>query len=151
LDGIAGESTLKGLESWIELSDFSWGAQDTLPAPTAGGTGTGKVTALAVSFSAPTSKATPLLLGSTVTGKHIKTGKLVVTRSVASGLIQFIKIDLTDVVIDYLKIDTPSAGIPTDRGNLVFSKIKFAYYPQDPKGGLSTPVSVEWDTRTNKV
>jgi type VI secretion system secreted protein Hcp len=148
LAGIAGESILKGFEGWIELTDFSWGAQNSGSAIS---TVLGKTTPLDVSFTAPTSKATPLLLQRAVTATHITTGQVVVAQLTATVPIQFVKIDLTDITVDYLKIDTPSAGLPMDRGSLTFAKVRFAYYPINASGALGTPVVVDWDLKTNKA
>lgn len=152
LDGIAGESTHKDFPGWIELYDFGWGARNTGNSATGGGAGAGKSQPTNVVFTAQTSKATPLMLKSTVSGKHISTGQVVMTRGGAKEqTIQFIKLDLTDVGLDFLKVDMLAEGLPTDRGSLTFSRVKFAYYPQSADGGLSDPVIVEWDTRSNKV
>jgi type VI secretion system secreted protein Hcp len=151
LDGIAGESTLKGLEEWIELSDFSWGAQDTAASSTGGGGGAGRAAPLDTSFSGPTSKASPLLFRSTVTGQHIKTGQVVVARQAGGRLVQFLKWELTDVVIDFYKIDAPAAATPTDTGGLAFGRVRFSYYPVDSRGRVGEPVAVEWDTTTLKI
>ena len=150
LDGIAGDSTHKGFEDWIELADFSWGAKNTTAASSGSGAGAGKAQPTNVVFSATTSKASPLLLRGTVTGKHIASGQVAMVKPGDGSVSQFIKIELTDIGLDFYKIDMLATGLPTDRGSLTFAKVKFSYYPQDPKGTLGDPVTVEWDTRSAK-
>lgn len=148
LDGIAGDSMLKGFEDWIELSEFSWGAENMAAGRGGRGRGPGRLRSLDGDLSAPTSQASPLLLKSAVTGKVISSGQVVVTRATEGGLAQFIKLALTDVLVDSYKIDVTTGGLPTDSAQLRFQRITFSYYPQGPDGAMGSPVVVQWDTET---
>lgn len=143
LDGIPGDSRYKGLENYIELSDFSWGASRS----TRNGAARGKATADEIQFRAPSSKASPLLLRNTVTGERIRTGMIVVANGQGN---QFYKVTFNDLVITSYSSAGQNEERPSDHGTLSFGRIKFAFYGQDPKGELEPPVVTEWDTHSDK-
>lgn len=151
LDGIPGDSQYKGYEDWIELADFSCGATNTSRLNSGGGAGAGKPEPLDVLFTCPTSKASPLLFKSTVMGRHIKSGQIVVTQRSQRGMTPFLKYDLTDILIDFYKIETPATTRPVDSVSLVFKTIKMTYTPQDAKGSAGDPVIFEWDVKTSQT
>ncbi len=147
IDGIPGESQHKGLERYIELSDFSWGSTHT----TKNGVGKGKPVADEVRFRAPVSSASPLLMLRTVTGETVSSAYLVVTRGgEQSPASQFIKTEFTDVAFSSYDVEASNEGKPYDTATLSFGRIKFSYYPADDKGGVADPVTMEWDTRSQK-
>ncbi len=140
LDGIPGDSAYKGLENYIELSDFSWGASRS----TRNGVARGKATPDEIQFRAPSSKASPLLLRNTVTGERIRTGMIVVANSQGN---QFYKVTFNDLVISSYRSTGQDEQRPDDHGTLSFGRVKFAFYGQGPKGELEPPVVAEGDIR----
>ncbi|HEY2273034.1 MAG TPA: type VI secretion system tube protein Hcp [Jatrophihabitantaceae bacterium] len=145
LDGIAGESLVKGYEDWIEITDFSVGASRGA----LNGTSTGKQPKeMEVHFEAPLSKASPLLLLSAFDGKAVKTGNITVTDT---QLHPFLKIDLTDIVVSSFQTGGIEEDRPTDSASLSFGKIKFSYFPQNADGALEKPIIAVWDLRAEKV
>ncbi|MBN9608902.1 MAG: type VI secretion system tube protein Hcp [Actinobacteria bacterium] len=152
LDGIAGESTLKGLEGWIELGSFSWGASNSagFGRPGSGGASS-RPAELATTFTAPTSKASPLLLRSVVLGTHIKTGQVVAASQNQAIMAQFLKYEFTDVALSFYKEDMADGSRPMDSCGFHFAAGKVSYYPTNVDGMLGEPVSFAFDFRTGKV
>ncbi len=152
LDGIAGESTIKGLEGWIELHSFSWGASNaSVGAGTGGGT-SGRATELETTFTAPTSKASPLLFRDVVLGTRIKSGAVVAVRQQRGRPpAMFLKYEFSDVALSFYKEDMADGSRPMDSGGLSFLKVEFSYYPTNVDGRLGEPVSFAFDFRTGKA
>jgi type VI secretion system secreted protein Hcp len=145
LDGIPGESTVKGYEDWIEITDFSLGASR---GAVNGSTSAKQPKEIQVHFEAPLSKASPLLMLSTFDGKPIKTGNL----SVSDGRLNtFLKIDFVDVVVSSYEVGSTETERPQDQASLSFGKIKFSYYGQTADGSVSKPITISWDLRSEKV
>src|SRR5438105_2313480 len=76
IDGIDGESTKKGVEKWIEVISWGWGASNT-GSMTHGGGGTGRVSVVDFHFSMTVNKATPKLFLACATGERIKHATLI--------------------------------------------------------------------------
>ena len=67
------------------------------------------------------------------------------------GSVEFLRIDLTDVLVSSYAISSAGGGsFPQDTFNLSFSKIKFTYTPQNEDGSAGTPVSFCTDVRTDR-
>ncbi len=131
IDGVPGDSQHKGLESFIELSDFSWGSTHS----SKNGVGKGKPAADEVHFRAPVSSASPLLMLRTVTGETVSSAYLVVTKGgEQSPASQFIKTEFTDVAFSSYDVEASNEGVPYDTATLSFGRIRFSYYPAGAQG-----------------
>jgi len=151
LDGILGESTDAKHKGEIQLLSFSWGSSNPVTSGSAsGGAGAGKVSITDFHFAATTSQASPLLFLATATGKHLKTGLLTVRRK-GRGQQEYLKIELTDVLVSSYQQSAGDGTVPVDAASLSFSKIKYSFYPQRADGSLGAPVTAMWDLRANKV
>jgi type VI secretion system secreted protein Hcp len=149
LDGILGDSTDAKHKGEIQLLAFSWGAANSGGSTSGGGGGAGKVNFSDLSFSARTSQASPLLLLATADGKHIKSGLLTVAKK-GRRQQDYIKIELTDVLVSSYQTAAGDGSAPIDSASLNFSKIKYSFYPQRPDGSLGSPVTATWDLLGNK-
>ncbi len=124
LDGIAGETLIKGEEGTIELDSFSWGISNATTIGSAtGGAGAGKVTFNSLKFTKRLDGTTPTLLLKCASGQHIKTGSLAVVAMSADHKVAgetLLKLDLEDVTISAL-VENGAAGVPTDAMSLNFT------------------------------
>jgi type VI secretion system secreted protein Hcp len=150
LDGILGDSTDAKHKGEIQLLSFSWGSSNSGTTGSAGGgAGAGKVSITDFQFATATSQASPLLFLATATGKHLKSGLLTVRRK-GRGQQEYLKIELTDVLVSSYQQGASNGTVPVDSASLNFSKIKYSFYPQKADGSLGAPVTATWDLLANK-
>jgi type VI secretion system secreted protein Hcp len=149
IDGIPGESTDDKHKGEIEVLSWSWG--ETQPAsPSAGsGGGAGKVQMSDLTVGAHFSKASPQLLLTCATGKHVKSAVLTARRS-GKAQTDFLTFSLSDVLVSPYQTGGVSAEMPLDSISLSFSKIEVSYKEQKTDGSLGPAIRVGWDRKTNK-
>ena len=134
IDGIEGESQDAKHKGEIQLESFSWGASNASRVSTGGGGGAGRASFQDFQFTAVTTKASPLLLQSCVSGTHHKTAVLTV-RKAGEIPFDFYKVSLTNVLVSFYKDAEPNSDTaPTDDVGLVFQKLSFAVMSQTPTG-----------------
>jgi type VI secretion system secreted protein Hcp len=150
LDGIEGESTDDAHKGEIEVFSFSWGVTQTGTTGGGGGGGAGKASFQDIHFAQRTSKASPLLFKACATGQHIKKAVLTVRKAGGRQQLEFIKIELEDVLISsYLPSGDTGGDAPVEEVALNFSKIQFTYTPQKADGSADEPVSAGFDLKGN--
>jgi type VI secretion system secreted protein Hcp len=127
LDGIKGESQVKGFEGQIQIESFQWGVAQVVTNIGGGGTGTGRPTRSDFVFTASSSNASPLLFVNCATGKHIKEGVLTL-RSAGESQTNFSTIKLSNLLISaYNQAGDEDGSVPMDEVALNYTKIEFAY------------------------
>lgn len=98
INGIQGESRDKGHKDEIDVLTWTWGLSNQVMAPSAGGgTGAGKVKFQDISFTHLVDKASPNLMLSCASGKHIHEARITVRRSDPTTPQEFLLIKLQDV------------------------------------------------------
>src|SRR5436853_3025508 len=98
IDGIAGESQDLKHKGEIQLESFSWGETQTGAHGGGGGGGAGKVQMQDLHVTTHISKASPVLMQSCASGKHLKEAVLT-ARKAGKGQQEFLVIKLTDVLV----------------------------------------------------
>src|SRR5919201_674377 len=89
IDGIGGESADDKHKGEIDILSFSWGATNSSSAGSGGsGAGTGKATFQDIHFTKLIDKATPILLSSCASGKHLDNAVLT-CRKAGGGAVEF--------------------------------------------------------------
>jgi type VI secretion system secreted protein Hcp len=152
IDGIKGESQDDKHKETIDIDSFSWGASNSGSMSSGTGGGTGKVTFQDINFTASTHKGSPLLMQSVASGKHISKAILYVRKSGGDHQ-EYYKITLTDVLVSNYSSgggQSEDGVIPQEQFSLNFSKIEWAYAPQDNKGALGSPVIFKHDLKSGK-
>ncbi len=151
IDGIKGESADSKHKETIEIQSFSWGATNAGSSASSGGGGAGKASYQDLHVTTEVNKASPELMISCATGKHIKKAVLHVRK--AGGEQQdYYTVTMSDLLISSYQSGAHSSGdpIPTDQFSLNFSKIEFEYKPQKADGGLGSAVKTGYDVKANK-
>lgn len=149
LDGISGESIDSKHKGEIDVLSFSFiETRDAPGAGLGGGAGAGKVEMSDFSFTARTSKASPLLFQHCAQGKHIKQALLTVRKAGGSQQ-EYLKIKLNDVLISSYAIGGEEGDGPHDAFSLNFVKLSYDYAPQKSDGSLDSPVHGGWDLTKN--
>jgi type VI secretion system secreted protein Hcp len=153
LDGIPGESLDDKHKDEIELQSFSWGESNPAAHLTASGAGAGagRVSMQDFHFTAQVSKATPLLMASCASGKHIATGQLTVRKSGEDrGGTEFLFYKFTTVVVSSVTQAGDINDRPLDSVSLAFAKVAVEYKPQKADGSLGAVVNFAWDLKANR-
>jgi type VI secretion system secreted protein Hcp len=138
LDGIAGESTLKGFEKQIEIQSFSWGVSQ---AGAGSGNRVGKSCPTDLNLSKGVDKATPPLISSAVGGTVSPTAILIGLRPGGNGPQPYIRFEMKNVLVSsYSTSGASGGGLAFDAFSLKFASATVTYYQQDERGAV-TPVS----------
>lgn len=148
IDGVEGESTDNRHKGEIEILSFSWGATNAGSTAGGGGGGAGKVSMQDFHFTKHYSKASPVLMQATASGKHFKTADLVL-RKAGKDQQEFLKYKLSDVIITSYQT-SGSGDVPMDSVSINFAKIEVEYKTQKPDGTLGDTTRAGWDLKANK-
>lgn len=144
LDGIDGESTLKGYERWIALGSAQLSVSNNETVAAGSGLRAGKAVAGPLVITKyPDSSSVKLFLA-TASGTHIKKGVVAFVRRGESPTI-VLSYELADVLIT-----SYAASNAYETLELNFTSILLSYTGQNAKGGLDTPVTGGWSFATNQ-
>jgi type VI secretion system secreted protein Hcp len=150
IDGIPGESVDAKHRGEIEVGAWSWGETASVSTGPGGGGGAGRVAIQDLNFTSRVSKASPLLMLSCASGKHIKSAVLTARRG-GKAQTDFLTIKLRDVLLS--SYQTAAGGGdesgPLDSVSLNFSQIEVEYRETKPDGSFGTPVKFGWDIKKN--
>lgn len=149
LDGIEGESFVKGHEREIQIESFSFGVSNAGSFNTGGGSA-GKAQFNDFHFVMATSKASPKLLVACASGQHIKDGLLSVRKAGTSQL-DYIKWTFTDLLISSYQTGGSSGDVvPSDQVSISFAKIEIDYTEQNADGSAGPVTHGGWDLKGDK-
>jgi type VI secretion system secreted protein Hcp len=165
LDGIEGESTVRGHEKEMVVLSYEQSI-DAAAGVTSGGGSLGKAAFSGVRFRKPVDKASIPLLLACAAGTHIKNARFAFRRTAAAVPIEFYKVSLDDVTVahmaqragtgpqyplsfDTLAVGAEAAGFLDD---VAFSyvRIKWEYAVFDATGAPAGTVKGGWDRKLNK-
>jgi type VI secretion system secreted protein Hcp len=151
IDGIDGESQDSKHKGEIQLTSFSWGANNDGSFSSNKGGGAGKVAMQDFKFTMDANKASPKLMLACATGQHIKSAVLT-CRKAGKEQQEYLKYTLSDVLVSNYQTSTPSNGgaIPTDEVSFNFAKIEVEYKEQNADGTLGGAVKAGYDLKETK-
>jgi type VI secretion system secreted protein Hcp len=152
LDGVQGESKDAAHKGEIHLNSYAIGASNAGVGAAGGGSGSCKVSFQDVVITKFVDKASSKLLQYCASGKHISKG-VITARTAGDKPLEFLKIELTDVVISSMQHVGNSSGDqpkPVETVTLNFAKIAQNYVEQKADGTGESPVSAGWDLKANK-
>ena len=155
IDGIKGESQDSKHPGALEVMSFSWGlANPSSIGSATGGAGAGRATFQDFHFTHKSDSASPQLMLACATGEHIKTATLTVRKAGRDQAQEYLKIELSDLLISSFKQDAVLASetdpTPTESVSLNFAKIQYSQATQKPDGTLGDATSGGWDLKSNK-
>jgi type VI secretion system secreted protein Hcp len=146
IEGVTGESVVKGMEGQIDVLSWSWGASQSGTMHTATGGGAGKADVQDLAFSHFVDKASPTLLQFCCSGKHFTKATLTL-RKAGDNPLNYVVITLENVLISSVSM---GGGDGAERLHedvkLNFSKFSYTYQPQDSTGAKSGgPMTTTYD------
>lgn len=150
IDGVKGESVVKGHEGEIDVLSWNWGMTQSGTTHVGTGGGSGKVNVQDMSFTHRVDASTPTILQACLIGKHFGSA-LLVLRKAGETPLDYVKIEFTDVLVT--SVQTGGSGGEeslTEEVILNFAKIKYAYQPQDKTGAAKGgAIEVEYNIAEN--
>jgi type VI secretion system secreted protein Hcp len=148
LDGIQGGSTDAKHKGEIDLQSFSWGETNAGSGSAGGGGGAGKVQFHDFHVVSKVDKASPVLMLSCATGKHLKEAVLT-ARKAGKGQQEFLVIKMNDVIITSVSHSDSDDG-RSESVSMAFAKVDLQYKPQKADGSLDAGIHFKYDIKANK-
>ena len=148
INGIPGESADSKHKAEIDVLSYSWGVTQTGTMSYGGGGGAGKANFGDFSFMMRMNKATPKLMESCASGKHIKLATLS-CRKAGGKQLDYMIYKFHDLLISSYQTSASSEE-PMESISFNYSKMEMEYKEQDEKGGLKGPVGFKYDLKSNK-
>ena len=135
LEGIEGESVDETHQGWIELTQFTWGVntEATFEVGQGGQAKQSHIHVIAASKSCD--KSTVVLWKNCTTGRHIPTGIISCMKLDGETRVEYLKIDLTDIMVKTVEWKGAAQDILTEDIGLVFAEFKQTYTLQQDLGG----------------
>ena len=149
LEGVKGESVIKGHQGEIDVLAWSWGLSSSGSFHAGGGGGSGKANFQDLSITKWVDRSSPTLALYTANGDHFKEAKLVV-RKAGKKPLEYIIITMNDVLVS--SVSTGGSGGEdrlTENITLNFRKVKYHYKMQKPDGSGDTAKEFNWDIASN--
>ena len=163
LDGIDGESTVKGHEKEIDVLSYAQGLEAAIVLSGGGGAAAGKTTFSGVRFRKAVDSASLLILIACASGQHIKEARFAFRRRGAD--FDFYAVTFQDVLIsrvneqagtgdqyplsfDALNAGASSAGL-LDEITLIFARVLWEQRAMSPSGQVAVTAKGGWDVRAN--
>ena len=147
---VEGESLAKGMENWIEVFSFSWGASNpTTVGTTSGGLSAGKASVSSFNIMKKQEKSSTNLFSRCCTGQHYD--KAVVEMRKATGLDggqkTFMKYTFENVFVESIQWSGSTGGddTPTESVSFAFAKVTMEYSKQDMKGDTKPAGTASYD------
>jgi type VI secretion system secreted protein Hcp len=151
IDGIKGESRDDKHKDEVSVLAWSFGASQSGSTHISAGGGSGKVNFQDISFTKYVDKASPSLLSTCASGKHIKEATLTV-RKAGGSPVEYLKIKINDIIVSaYSTGGSGGEDRLTENVTLNFAKIEYAYTPQKADGSPETALVTTWDIQANKA
>jgi type VI secretion system secreted protein Hcp len=163
LDGIDGESVVKGHRKEIDVLSYEQGIDLTVIHGAGGGSAAGKASLAPVRFRKNVDAASIPMLLACAAGKHIAAARFTFRRG--AGGFEFYKVTLEEVLITHIAqragtgaqyplsfgaLDTGAASDGfLDEVTLDYRRIRWEYKKQSPAGGAAGTVTGGWDVLAN--
>lgn len=153
IDGITGESMDEKCAKWIDVLSFGYGVTQTGAASAGGGLTAGKANLNEFTFTQKVHFGSPEMFIRCCTGKVCKTVNFIVRKSGGDKQLDFLKIDMINVLITKVEASGGSSGdeIPTENVAMTAEEMKIFYQVQkeDGSGGASTSVTFNQKLNTH--
>ena len=164
LDGIDGESTVKGHKKEMVMLSYEQAVDVTVIHSGSGGTAAGKAKFSGVRIRKNVDVASIPMLLACAAGRHIKQARFTFRRG--AGGFDFYSVTLEDVLVTHvaqragagaqypLSFEALNAGASSngflDEVTLDYARIRWEHRAQRRRGGVGTITSGGWNVRTNK-
>ncbi len=152
IEGIEGESAVKGHENQIDVFAWTFGAQQQGTSHIGGGSSAGKVNVDDLVIEKAVDKATPNLFMACAKGRHIPKAKLTIRKAGGDDPLDYYVIEMEDCMITSISnsVSSPDDAVIREVCTLNFAKIKESYQPQKNDGSADGgTIDAEYDIRAD--
>jgi type VI protein secretion system component Hcp len=145
VDGVTGDSTIKGFEGWIAVDGYDLGVHNTASIGSAGGgAGAGRAQFSPLTVDIHSLTGLTSLFGDVATGRALKSVELVGVESIKDQNIKVYDVKLSDVLVSSFENDPSAKGVETAL-TFNFAKIQVTDQPVAKNGTLGTPQTFAFD------
>ncbi|HEX4554267.1 MAG TPA: type VI secretion system tube protein Hcp, partial [Xanthobacteraceae bacterium] len=148
IDGVTGDSTVKGFEGWFSVDGFDLGVTNSASFSSGGGGGAGKPSFSPLTVDIHSLAGLAPLFGDAVTGHAIKSVELVGAETLKGQSLNVYDIKLSDVRLTSLSDDPATKGVETELG-FSFGQISLTDRPPAANGAPGTPQTFNFDVIKN--
>ena len=151
VDGVTGDSTVKGFEGWFTVDGFDLGVQNSSSIGSAtGGAGAGKAQFSPLTVDIHSLAGLAPLLSDVTSGHHPASVELVGVETIKNQSIKAYDVKLSDVLVSSFNEDPGTNGVETAL-TFDFAKISLTDQPVTKTGTVGTPQTASWDVLQNKT
>jgi type VI secretion system secreted protein Hcp len=153
IDGIKGESMMKGEEGAIQISSVEFSATSTVTTGTTGtGVASGKRQFSPVVVQKLTDRSSVALFKAFAAAERLKgTVEIDFVKSSPQGAFPFLKIELGDVIVSSYSLSGGAGSQPTESISFNYVKIEESFTAQSPTGAPEPAVTASFDLVTQKL
>jgi type VI protein secretion system component Hcp len=150
IDGVSGDSTVKGFEGWFSVDGYDIGVQNTGSLSSGGGGGAGKAEFSPLTVDIHSLAGLATLFGDVASGRHLTSVELVGARTIEGESLKVYDVKLSEVLVSSFENDPSSNGVETSL-SFNYNKISVTDQPTTAHGLLGTPQTVAFDLSENKI
>lgn len=136
-DGVDGESKDTDHKGSIEIDSYSWGLSRPTTSRSSNGGASGAIILEDLHVAGGVDAASPVLLQSLATGKHIAKAVLHVRKS-GGDQSDYHKVELSDVLVSSVRVRSVNGEEPVEEVTLNFASLTDSFTAPDGQGGLAT-------------
>ncbi len=153
LAGIEGESMDAAHTNEIHVDSWSWGMVQSGTTHEASGGGGGKVSGGDLSLTKKVDKSTPAIMKKCCNGTHIADGTLTIREAGGDAPVEYLKIEMTDIMITSYQTGGSSDGLDRIEEHLTlnFRSYISTYTEQLQGGGAGASTPQGWNFATNEA
>jgi type VI secretion system secreted protein Hcp len=152
LNGIDGESEVKGHEKEIQISSFSFGCANQGSGGYGGGSGSSKASVQDIHITKQVDNATPNLYKYCFQGNSIDQAIITVRKAGGDDPLDYLTMTLTEVFVSSVSTSGhDGGGIAQESLSLNFSKVHMVYKLQDPTGAGQDGPDITIDVKQHTV
>ena len=155
LDKIKGETQddVMSKENAIDVLAWNWGMSQSGTTHLGKGGGGGKVAVQDISLTKFVDAASADLIKLCCNGQHIATGHLLVRKAGGDKPVDYLKLEMKEILISSYSTGGSSDGLDrvTENLTLNFATFKISYTEQDESGAAGTVYPAMWSMSKNKA
>jgi type VI protein secretion system component Hcp len=144
IDGVNGDSTVKGFEGWFSVDGYDVGVQNTASVSTGGGGGAGKAVFSPLTVDIHSLAGLSTLFGDVATGSHLKSVELVGAETIKDQSLKVYDVKLSEVFVSSFENDPSSNGVETAL-SFNYGKISLTDQPVTTHGIVGNPETFAFD------
>ncbi|MEC7761519.1 MAG: type VI secretion system tube protein Hcp [Pseudomonadota bacterium] len=151
-NGIKGEAQDDKYRDWIDILSWNWGMHQSGTTHLGMGGGGGKVDVRDITVTKYVDAATHDLIQRCCSGEHITSGQLIVRKSGGAAPIDYLKIDMEDIMITNYQTGGMKDGLDRVQETLElnFRRFQVTYTKQEASGAAGPESKAGWEIAENK-